>query len=411
LATAPEIPGHELFTPASGFDVSTPLVETIIINTIGNKADGLNKCPRCGSTEISLQPEAGLLQCNYCRFVFEPLPPDGFYPAEALRNEVRGSGAGDIDLSAPTQITLKCQGCGAKVVVDVDETTLARCHWCRQTLSAENQIPNGAVPDIVLPFKLSREQARQHIEDFVKKRTFFTNRTFKREFSTENILGVYLPYLVVDANAHSNLKGRGGRVMRTYRAGNKNNRRTYYDIAIYRIERDFDLFVHGLTIEASSEKRNMDPTGNTNNIINAIMPFDVENAVAYTGNYLKGFASERRDTNLDQLRHLADAQIHDIARFQANQTAANYDAGIRWQSEKTVSRGAQWRSAYLPVWLYSYQQVKKNGRKILHYVAVNARTGETMGSVPVDIKRLFMASVLLELIAAPIGLAIMFFVS
>jgi transcription elongation factor Elf1 len=379
----------------------------VTVSTDSGKTDGLNKCPRCGSTDISTQPGTGMLQCNYCRFVFEPPRATGFQEADALVGQTVGSGAADITEPANTQVTIKCQGCGAEVVIDVNETMTARCHWCRQVLSIEHQIPNGAVPDIVLPFLLSREQARARIEEFVKKRTFFANRIFKREFTTENITGVYLPYLVVDVNAHSDLRGDAGLVVRSYQRGRKDRRETYYDIDLYRIGRDFDLAISGLTVEASSEKRNVDIWSNTNNVINAIMPFDVEQAVAYTGNYLKGFTSERRDTNIDELKGLVDAQIRDIARFQANESAQSYDAGIRWESEETSVRGTQWRSAYLPVWLYSYLEVKGNGSRLLHYVAVNARTGETMGSVPVDIKRLLAVAAIIEVIAAPIGLLIM----
>jgi transcription elongation factor Elf1 len=378
-----------------------------VVDTSSGKTDGLNKCPRCGSTDISTQPGTGMLQCHYCRFVFEPPQAAGFQGADALVGETVGSGAADITQPENTQVTIKCQGCGAEVVVDVNETMTARCHWCRQILSVEHQIPNGAVPDLVLPFLLSKEQARARIEDFVKKRTFFANRTFKREFTTANIVGVYLPYLVVDVNAHSDIRGQAGRVIRSYQRGSKDNKQTYYDIDLYDIGRDFDLAISGLTVEASSEKRNVDIWSNTNNVINAIMPFDVENTVAYTGNYLKGFTSERRDTNIDALRGLVDTQIHDIARFQANGTAQTYNAGIRWESEETAVRGTQWRSAYLPVWLYSYLEVKGNGSRLLHYVAVNARTGETMGSVPVDIKRLVAVAAVIELIAAPIGILIM----
>jgi hypothetical protein len=44
---------------------------------------------------------------------------------------------------------------------------------------------------------------------------------------------------------------------------------------------------------------------------------------------------------------------------------------------------------YLPVWLYSYQQP---GSGMLHYIAVNGRTGETMGSVPVQHWKLLLAA-------------------
>ena len=55
-------------------------------------------------------------------------------------------------------------------------------------------------------------------------------------------------------------------------------------------------------------------------------------------------------------------------------------------------RGERWVSAYLPVWLYSYYEKKPNGKSFLHYVAVNARTGETMGSVPLNQRKLLLVS-------------------
>lgn len=32
---------------------------------------------------------------------------------------------------------------------------------------------------------------------------------FRKEFTTDNVMGVYLPYMIVDANTHANLKGQG----------------------------------------------------------------------------------------------------------------------------------------------------------------------------------------------------------
>jgi len=51
----------------------------------------------------------------------------------------------------------------------------------------------------------------------------------------------------------------------------------------------------------------------------------------------------------------------------------------------------------LPVWLYSYQEVKGD-KKLLHYVAVNARTRETMGSVPIHMPKLLLVSFLVEIL-------------
>ena len=136
----------------------------------------------------------------------------------------------------------------------------------------------------------------------------------------------------------------------------------------------------------------------TNNIINSIMPFDIENCVKYNSNYLRGYTSEKRDMDIDDLRQIVDKQSKDVARFAANDTLKQYDRGVRWKTENLNVKGKQWKTAYLPVWLYSYQE-KKGDKSILHYVAVNARTKETMGSVPIHMSKLILVSVIVEIIA------------
>src|SRR5690625_5545840 len=111
------------------------------------------------------------------------------------------SGSADI-LEYVTEMTLKCEGCGAEVVIRVEEELQARCHWCRQTLSVNTQIPNGAVPDAILPFQLTRDQAIERINEFVVKRRTFALGRFKKKFGPDNVMGVYVSDLVVDGKMH-----------------------------------------------------------------------------------------------------------------------------------------------------------------------------------------------------------------
>lgn len=367
----------------------------IVQTDIGAK-DGQNKCPKCGSTDISVNAKTGKLRCNFCRHEFEPEKVEGLETdITKLEGEIMGSGAQDIIQDTQDVLTFKCSSCGAEVVIDTSETTQARCHWCRNTLSVNQQIPNGTIPDVVLPFNLTKADAKQLIEQFVGKRKFFAHPQFQAEFRPENIMGVYFPYMVVDVNLHAFFSGRGESEVRHYTREVRNTRRTYYDADLYYLERDFDLTIEGLTVESSLDKLDRNTLNKTNNIINSIMPFDIENCVKWNSNYLKGYSSEKRDTNVEQLRPLVDAQSEDIARFSVNETLKNYGRGVCWNKEELTVKGRQWKTAYLPVWLYSYQS--KND-KVLHYVAVNARTKETMGSVPIHMPKLIGVSALVELL-------------
>ncbi len=377
-----------------------------IVETNEDAKDGQNKCPKCGSTDISLNIHSGRLRCNFCRFELEPQPLDDFAEDfNHLRGKKISSGAKNIKKDDHQVITLKCSSCGSEVVIDTTSQVQARCHWCRSILSINHQVPNGIVPDAVLPFQVSKEEAKKQIEKFVGKRRFFANPQFKKEFTTQNIMGVYFPYMVVDMNSHANFSGQGEKLIRQYTRGNERNRQTYYDADLYHLEREFDLKIQGLTLESSKDRLNKNAVDKTNNVINAIMPFDTEKCVKWDANYLRGYTSEKRDINIEQLESIVEEQSKDIARFSANTTLEEYTRGVCWSKEEFSIQGQRWKSAYLPVWLYSYQQIKGK-QKILHYVAVNARTKETMGSIPIHMSKLLFCSFFIEIL----GILAMFFV-
>ena len=375
----------------------TPTNNQTVVQTDANAKNGQDKCPRCGSTDISINEKTGKLRCNFCRHEFLPQKLEGMVnDLSKLQGEVIGSGASDIIQDAENIITLKCSSCGAEVVIDTSSATQARCHWCRNTLSINQQIPNGSIPDIVLPFGITKAEAKQVIEKFVGKRKFFAHPKFTAEFTTENIMGVYFPYMLVDCNAHAHFSGQGEHLVKTYFRGTGSSAQPYYDADLYKVERDFDVIVEGLTVESSADKLNYSFV-NTNNVINAIMPFDLENCAKFNSNYLKGYSSERRDVNIEELKPMVERECQDVVRYACNDTIKGYDRGVAWATENLEVKGTQWKSAYLPVWLYSYQQVKGDA-KILHYVAVNGRTKEVMGSVPIYYPKLFIVSLLVEVL-------------
>lgn len=146
--------------------------DTKIRDMSSNLKDGQVKCPKCGATDISTNTKTGRLRCNFCRHEFElDLAPKD-QDISTLEGTTMGTGAADIDKAAEDIVTVKCESCGAEVIIDTKTSTQARCHWCRNTLSINNIIPNGAVPDVILPFKVTKSDAQKEIEKFVKQRKF-----------------------------------------------------------------------------------------------------------------------------------------------------------------------------------------------------------------------------------------------
>jgi DNA-directed RNA polymerase subunit RPC12/RpoP len=345
--------------------------------------DGLNRCPKCGSTEIRQKPGTDRLICLYCRNEWQSQGVEEAFGLgvglDQLKGTVIASGAQNIAADAASLMTFKCTACGAEVTVNTENAMTARCHWCRHVFGVNEQIANGAVPDAVLPFHIKKDDAVARIRQFVDKRRMFALKEFKEQFTPENVLAVYLPYMIVDGNASADAAGQGEIETRSYTSDKK----TYYDADVYQVDRHVDFTVDDLPLESSTERGNLDTRSNTNNIINTILPFDTKNAVKWNASYLMGISSEKRDSDVEQLRPRLEDQLLSIARAQLETSVAHYDRGVRWEQERLSVHGTRWVSMYLPVWLYSYHQPGSNGG-MLHYIAVNGRTGETMGSVPVQ---------------------------
>lgn len=358
--------------------------------------DGLNRCPKCGATDIRHKPGSDLLICLYCRNEWHGQRVEEEFGLGAGHDQLSGtviaSGARNIEADAASLMTFKCTGCGAEVTINTENAMTARCHWCRHVFGVNEQIANGAVPDAVLPFHIKKDDAVARIRQFVDKRRLFALKEFKEQFTPENVIGVYMPYMIVDGKASAGVVGQGEIETRRYTEGSGDKKKTYYDADVYQVARHVDFTVDDLPLESSNERGNFDTGVNTNNIINTILPFDTKNAVKWNASYLAGFSSEKRDRDVEHLRPRLEDQLLSIARSKVEASVRRFDRGVRWDQESLDVHGTRWVSMYLPVWLYSYHQPGRNGG-MLHYIAVNGRTGETMGSIPVQQWKLLTAAI------------------
>ena len=384
-ATLPEAIRDELQAP-----------DPVAIDTSADELkDGLNRCPKCGATDIRHKPGSDLLICLYCRNEWHGKRVEEEFglgeSIEQLKGMVIASGARDIAADAASLMSFKCTGCGAEVTVNTESAMTARCHWCRHVFGVNEQVANGAVPDAVLPFHIKKDDAVARIRQFVDKRRMFALKAFKEQFTPENVVCVYLPYMIVDGNTSAHVAGKAEIETRRYTKGSGKNKTTYYDADVYRVQRHVDFTVDDLPLESSTERGNLNTRTNTNNIINTILPFDTKNAVKWNASYLVGVSSEKRNRDVEHLRPRLEDQLLSIARAQVEASVSRYDRGVRWEQERLSVQGTRWVSMYLPVWLYSYHQPGSNGG-LLHYIAVNGRTGETMGSVPVQQWKLLLAA-------------------
>lgn len=365
------------------------------------------RCPNCGQTEIFYNKNK--LECSYCHTIFDE---EKVKDIDIDTLEGRNIGLGAKDVKIDDIVTITCNSCGAQVTINKKEAPFSSCHWCHSILSLDNKIESGIVPDVILPFSVEKEETFKLIGEYVLKRSFFAHKQFIENFSIDNVMGVYLPYMLVDTNAHCTFQGEGEHLVRSYlvTVGHDKDgdpkRETRYDADLYEVNRDFDMMIDDLTIESSIDKIKNDAS-KTNYIINAIMPFDTNNCIPFKANYLIGYTSERRDINIKDLENKVKTQVNDICRLSINQDLKFFNRGIKWVREDVNVIGNSWVSAYLPVWLYSFREKKRKG-EIIHYVAVNGRTKEIVGSIPVSKKKLLFISLIIEIFILLLCLLLIF---
>jgi len=197
---------------------------------------------------------------------------------------------------------------------------------------------------------------------------------------------VYLPYLVVDGAVSVRLNGRAWSRGSGWTAssGSDSTQDPEFTTDESAIMRETDLLVDDLAIEARSTRTKLYAAVSTTNIINAIQPFDVSNALRFNASYIsEGLSFESRDLEVSDAMGEAANLFATIARGYVNQTLTQYNGGVRWESEVTAIKGTRWVTVLLPVWLYGFEENTPTG-PMMHYLAVNGRTGETEGSIPTD---------------------------
>ena len=371
-----------------------------------NNNKSIEKCNDCGSKDLYYDISSGKIKCQYCLKEYEGTKFNNYKNTKTILNKYYCSNS-ILNKKSTNQnfYSIKCGSCGAIININDKQEKDLNCPWCNSILSINDKHSTILTPDSILPFKVTKEEAYKNIKDFLKDKRFFATREFKKNFKLDNIKPIYLPYIIVNGKAKPLFEGNGEIVLRTYSEGGE-DANLLADIDYYKVKRCFNIDINGLTIESNKEYSDKYVENRTNNILNAIMPFDIENVECFQPCYLDDCYSEDNDIDIDPLVELIVKRFKDIARFSINETLKKYTDGVVWEKQDINVEGFECYTAYLPVWICSYLDKDKT----LHYFAVNGRSGKTMGSVPFE-KRLMVISLIVLPIILLFATMIMCFIT
>ena len=354
------------------------------------------KCPNCGSY-LAFNPDVQDWKCGSCGSEFDEKTllakaaeyqqqaeaehaqhehdheHDHDHGADADAAQANGeaqdaSGADAADTAeSGTQVVYHCPSCGSEIITD--ETTVAtQCYYCHNPVVLQGKLTADMRPDQVLPFTVSKDKAIERFMQWVSKKRFVPKGFFARE-QVRQMEGVYYPHFVTRCVVDGSYTGEG-------------MRSTVMDSGQYIVT----------TTEHFAVTRRADITFNNvmrpalksadRKLSDGIHPFPLEEVKPFSGAYLSGFLAERRDLSVEEATGDVETELSGYVSPLLTETihytsyAGSSTAHMKDKNSKYV---------LLPTWVLTY---RKAGEKEPFYYAMNGRTGEVCGKLPINMGKL-----------------------
>lgn len=322
------------------------------------------KCPSCGGY-LEFDPEGQRFLCPYCGASFN-------------EDELRRQSAAQAEASA-AQANLRsyhCQSCGAEIVTD-DTTAATRCYYCHSPVVLTDRLSEAFQPDGVIPFKLTRKEAEEKFNAFVKSKHFIDKEFFTVQ-QMEDFSGVYYPYWFADVEANADFDGTGTRVTVIPSPSKTVTITRFFDV-----QRQGKVSIRNLVRKALSKA--------DAKLSDGIHPYDLSEQKPFSMGYLSGFLAEKRDVEADAVK----PEMMEEAEGYAKEMMSARDDYDTLQGEVTLHpTKTPMRYMLLPAWVLTYKGKDSNEP---YYYMMNGQTGAVCGKLPLKKGKLALCSALVGL--------------
>lgn len=327
------------------------------------------QCPSC-SAPLHFDAKLGKMKCEYCDSVFD---------VNEFKNidNVNVEESTEEPLEKESYVKYNCPDCGAEIIAD-ENTSATFCLYCGNTAILKNKLSGKFAPDKIIPFKMVKEDAIKAFKDLCKGRIFMP-KFFNSVKNIEKITGLYIPFWLYEVDVDGSIDATGTRITSWTRGNTHYTKTDFYDV-----NRTGAMNYKRIPVDGS--------TRFANDIMNTLEPFYFHYLVDYNHAYLSGYLAEAYDVKSED--------AYEDAKKRALETTKNVmlnDMGS--YSSKTIKNNnlnasmKGYEYALLPVWMLNVKYKDK-----YYLFAMNGQTGEFVGNVPVDKKKVVIFSVILFVI-------------
>ncbi|WP_018549060.1 hypothetical protein [Streptomyces sp. LaPpAH-108] len=328
------------------------------------------QCEACGGVS-EYAPGTYALRCPYCKHEQDITP----IPRQVTEHPIEELAALPHRATAPDQVkTYTCPGCHA---VTESDTLSDTCPFCATSLVSDASGTERVVPEAVLPFGVSRDQARAALAKWTKSRWFAPDE-LKKVTEAETFRGSYLPHWTYDAQTSTRYTGQRGDYYWVEEEDSEGRtrrvRHTNWQPAFGTVDRFFDdVLVPGSGQVPEKE-------------LDKLAPWPLAETVPYQEEYLAGFRTVRYDVEPEAGLESAKARMAPVIRADCKRDIGGNEQRVL--SMSTSYRALTYKLVLLPVWFLTYVHAGRTWP-----VMVNARTGEVIGERPYSATKITLASV------------------
>lgn len=323
------------------------------------------KCPACGGA-LNFDASQQQMKCPYCDTEFDVAALQEL--DEALQQSTEEMTWEQEPMQQWTQEesqgfqTYVCDSCGGEITCDAT-TAATHCPYCDNPVVVAKQFAGALKPDLVVPFKLTKEEAVTALSAHLKGKPLLP-KLFKSQNRIEKIQGLYVPFWLFDTQVHADIRYRATRV-RHWSDSNYNYTRTSH----YSLLRSGQLAFRHVPVDGSVKMDNA--------LMESIEPYDMSQAVDFKTAYLAGYLADKFDVPADDCKLRANDRIRVSTESAFAATAVGYSTVFPQHSNIRLS-GGKVRYALLPVWLLTTRYGDK-----LYTFAMNGQTGKMVGNLPI----------------------------
>lgn len=281
-----------------------------------------------------------------------------------------------------------CPSCGAELI-STEETVATFCSYCGSSVLLESRIEEADCPDYVIPFQITREACEKAYRKTLRKALFVPSE-MKQDTQIERFRGIYMPYWIYSFEKDGVYKVRGSKSRR---------RGDYVYTSHYQLESHLTAACKGLSYDASSSF--------SDNLSEAIAPFDTRDSREFTTGYLSGFYADRGDvaSGIYQSEAKEAAAAYVARKVGQDRTYKKYHVTEDSMMGAFRPRQTQARMGMFPVWFLG---CRSHDGKRISYAVVNGQTGRVAAELPIDMKKYLLGSLVL---AVPLFLLLNLFLT